>query len=72
MELLIKFRDNPKDIIFNIDRNSVLYGFNGTGKTRILKSLKEISDVERNKNRILDILETYNIEQLMIEGTSLR
>ena len=72
MELLIKFRDNPKDIIFNIDRNSVLYGFNGTGKTRILKSLKEISDVERNKNRILDILETYNIEQLMIEGTSLQ
>lgn len=72
MELLIKFRDNPKDIIFNIDRNSVLYGFNGTGKTRILKSLREISDVERNKNRILDILETYNIEQLMIEGTSLQ
>lgn len=59
MKLTFKFRDNDNKIKLDIDKNSVLFGFNGTGKTRVLKLLKDLSDGERTKNRIVDLFEQY-------------
>ena len=70
MDLTFKFRDNENSIKLNIDKNSVLFGFNGTGKTRVLKLLKDLSDEKRNKNRLIDLFEQFNVENIHIEGGS--
>ena len=70
MDLTFKFRDNDNSIKLDIDKNSVLFGFNGTGKTRVLKLLQDLSNKERNKNRLVDLFEQFNVENIYIEGTS--
>ena len=70
MDLTFKFRDNNNSIKLNIDKNSVLFGFNGTGKTRVLKLLKDLSDEKRTKNRVVDLFEQFNVENIHIEGES--
>lgn len=70
MKLTFKFRDNDNKIKLDIDKNSVLFGFNGTGKTRVLKLLKDLSDGERTKNRIVDLFEQFNVEDIHIEEES--
>lgn len=70
MDLTFKFRDNDNSIKLDIDKNSVLFGFNGTGKTRVLKLLKDLSDEERTKNRVVDLFEQFNVENIHIEEES--
>ena len=45
MKLEYKFRDNESIISFDVNNNSVLYGMNGSGKTRVLKSLSAVSNI---------------------------
>lgn len=56
MDLTFKFRDNDNSIKLDIDKNSVLFGFNGTGKTRVLKLLQDLS----NKEIRIDLLICLN------------
>lgn len=72
MELSIKFRDVPREVSFVVRENTVLYGYNGSGKTRVLKTIKDISDIDKENANLLDIFEKYNIENLMIDTVSLQ
>ena len=56
---------------FDLDRNCVLFGPNGSGKTRILKTLVEISDFKLRVDSLPEILSKYNIEKLKIDNYNL-
>lgn len=71
MKLEYKFRDNESIISFDVNNNSVLYGMNGSGKTRVLKSLSAVSNIGKNNRRVIDIFEEYNLDYLKVNGISL-
>jgi ABC-type lipoprotein export system ATPase subunit len=71
MKITYKFIDGERDVSFDLDRNCVLFGPNGSGKTRILKTLVEISDFRLRVNSIPEILSKYNIENLKIDDYNL-
>ena len=71
MKLEYKFRDNESIISFDVNNNSVLYGMNGSGKTRVLKSLSAVSNIGKNNRRVIDICEEYNLDYLKVNGISL-
>ncbi len=71
MKITYKFIDGENDVSFDLDRNCVLFGPNGSGKTRILKTLVEISDFKLRVDSLPEILSKYNIEKLKIDNYNL-
>lgn len=71
MKITYKFIDGESDVSFDLDRNCVLFGPNGSGKTRILKTLVEISDFKLRVDSLPEILSKYNIERLKIDNYNL-
>ncbi|AUS69642.1 AAA family ATPase [Lactococcus lactis] len=71
MKITYKFLDGNSDISFDLDKNCVLFGANGSGKTRILKTLVEISDFKLRVDTLPEILSKYNIERLQIDNYNL-
>ena len=70
MEVLLKFADNPKSVKLKINNNTVIYGLNGKGKTRILKAilaLKRISNEQKNEE-VANLVSDLNLEHLKING----
>ena len=57
MKLEYKFRDNESIISFDVNNNSVLYGMNGSGKTRVLKSLSAVSNIGKNNRRVIQYVQ---------------
>ena len=68
MKITYKFIDGENDISFDLDKNCVFFGPNGSGKTRILKTLVEISDFNLRIDSLTEIFAKYNIERLKIDN----
>lgn len=70
MELKIKFQDLPDTPSPTIDlsKNNVLFGLNGHGKTRILKTIEKLSRISKSggNREFLTLIDSLNIESLTI------
>lgn len=66
----LKFRDNEKEIKFDISKNIVFYGLNGHGKTRILKTIDLLIKLckEKSIENSINIIKELNLEHLEIDG----
>lgn len=71
MDITYKFLDNPKEINISIEGFSVLYGDNGVGKTRILKTLSSIANLKKISSSVLELLEKNNLEYIKINNESI-
>ena len=71
MDITYKFLDNPKEINLSIEGFSVLYGDNGVGKTRILKTLSSIANLKKISSSVLELLEKNNLEYIKINNESI-
>lgn len=72
MHLQITFldqEDTPKPPI-DLDTNTVLFGFNGQGKTRILKAIEGISKISKtdSPSDLIRLIDSLNISQLYIDN----
>lgn len=68
MKINIKFQDNKKRMKFDLNKNTVIYGLNGKGKTRILKTilaLKKIAVDHKNQD-ITEMVSELNLESMII------
>lgn len=65
----LKFVDNDNHIEFDLSKNTVFYGLNGHGKTRILKTIQLLSELGKTKNfkGTLEIVKTLNLDYLRID-----
>ena len=66
----LKFRDNEKEIKFDISKNIVFYGLNGHGKTRVLKTIDLLIKLckEKSIENSINIIKELNLEHLEIDG----
>ena len=71
MDITYKFLDNPNEISLPIKGFSVLYGDNGVGKTRILKTLSSIASLKKISSSVLELLEKNNLEYIKINDESI-
>lgn len=71
MNIKYKFIDNPKEINLSIEGFSVLYGDNGVGKTRILKTISAIASLKKRNSSVLELLEKNNLEYIRINNRSI-
>lgn len=65
----LKFKDNSKDITFDISKNIVFYGLNGHGKTRVLKTIDSLIELckESSIENSINIVNELNLEHLKID-----
>ena len=70
--LELSFLDNSKVIPVNLNKNVVLFGNNGKGKTRILKTINSLYELSKNKNLddITELIEEMNLKSLKFNGTA--
>lgn len=68
--LELSFLDNAKVIPVNLNKNVVLFGNNGKGKTRILKTINSLYELSKNKNLddIAELIEEMNLKSLKFNG----
>lgn len=69
-KLSLRFEDNPVPIEFSLFHNTVFYGLNGSGKTRILKTILSLQQIMKD-NRYTDIptmIKDLNLEQIKLNG----
>lgn len=71
MDITYKFLDNPKEINLSTEGFSVLYGDNGVGKTRILKTLSSIASLKKIGSSVLELFEKNNLEYIKINNESI-
>ncbi|WP_368739931.1 AAA family ATPase [Enterococcus casseliflavus] len=66
----LKFKDNSKEIVFDISKNIVFYGLNGHGKTRVLKTIDLLVQLckEKSLENSISIVRELNLEHLKIDG----
>lgn len=75
MELEFSFKDVPQDVMnehrnIDLSKNTVIYGNNGRGKTRILTAidnLHKIASIEF-QSKIFNLVEELNLSTLKIDG----
>ena len=75
MKLELSFKDVPQDIQnehrnIDLSKNTVIYGNNGRGKTRILTAidnLHKIASIEF-QSKIFNLVEELNLSTLKIDG----
>lgn len=75
MKLEFSFKDVPQDILHehrNIDlsKNTVIYGNNGRGKTRILTTIDTIHKIAKKdfEIKLLNLIDDMNLDTLQIDG----
>lgn len=70
--LYLKFKDAKGDITFDLNKNTVFFGNNGKGKTRILKTIDTLYklDKERKLGIISKLIDDMNLKDLKIDGVS--
>lgn len=68
--LLIDFQDTKSTVELPLGENLVLFGENGTGKTRILKAIQTIIELSKvNSNaKATNIIKELNIENFRLNG----
>ncbi|WML50170.1 hypothetical protein RCG23_10280 [Neobacillus sp. PS3-34] len=50
-KLYLQFKDNNKQIEFDLNRNTVFFGNNGQGKTRILQTINSLYELGKEKKK---------------------
>lgn len=72
-KLLISFSDRPNEnITIELNKNALLYGLNGHGKTRVLKTIQLLLSFVKKDNvyESFDVLKELNLKTLKINGLS--
>ena len=69
-ELFIDFRDTNSTVSVPLGENVVLFGENGTGKTRILRTIHSIIELSKvsSSTKLSNILKDLNIESFRLNG----
>ncbi|WP_139371787.1 AAA family ATPase [Bacillus anthracis] len=70
--LYLKFKDAKGDVTFDLNQNTVFFGNNGKGKTRILKTIDTLYklDKERKLGTLSKLIDDMNLKDLKIDGVS--
>jgi len=73
-KLSLRFKDNNNTIEFDSSTNTVFYGNNGKGKTRILKTIHSLYllSKERNPASVSKIIDDMNLHSLHIDNISFK
>ncbi|GAB1762906.1 AAA family ATPase [Priestia megaterium] len=71
-KLYLQFKDNVKEIEFDLNKNTVFFGNNGQGKTRILRTINSLYELskEKNKENFPKIIDSMNLDKLKINGVN--
>ncbi|MED3396728.1 MULTISPECIES: AAA family ATPase [Bacillus cereus group] len=71
-KLSLQFKDNKKKIEFDLNQNTVFFGNNGQGKTRILKTINSLYILAKEKKtrNLSKIIDSMNLEELKINNVS--
>ena len=69
-ELFIDFRDTNSTVSVPLGETVVLFGENGTGKTRILRTIHSIIELSKvsSSTKLSNILKDLNIESFRLNG----
>ncbi|WP_202973688.1 hypothetical protein, partial [Metasolibacillus meyeri] len=68
--LYLEFKDQSNSIEFDLNRNTVFFGNNGQGKTRILKTISLLYELAKEKNpeNFSKIIDSMNLKNLKIDN----
>ncbi|WP_218963375.1 hypothetical protein, partial [Bacillus wiedmannii] len=71
-KLSLQFKDNKKKIEFDLNKNTVFFGNNGQGKTRILKTINSLYVLAKEKKtrNLSKIIDSMNLEELKINNVN--
>ncbi|QWG44695.1 hypothetical protein EXW31_10500 [Bacillus mycoides] len=71
-KLSLQFKDNKKKIEFDLNKNTVFFGNNGQGKTRILKTINSLYILAKEKKtrNLSKIIDSMNLEELKINNVN--
>ena len=70
--LKLEFKDTNSKISFDLNKNNLFYGLNGRGKTRILKAIFELCNLDffKSSTAIINIIDDLNLEYLQINNSN--
>ena len=70
--LELEFKDTNSKISFDLNKNNLFYGLNGRGKTRILKAIFELCNLDffKSSTVIINIIDNLNLEYLQINNSN--
>ena len=70
--LELEFKDTNSKISFDLNKNNLFYGLNGRGKTRILKAIFELCNLDffKSSTAIINIIDDLNLEYLQINNSN--
>ena len=70
--LKLEFKDTNSEISFDLNKNNLFYGLNGRGKTRILKAIFELCNLDffKSSTVIINIIDNLNLEYLQINDSN--
>ncbi|PHA15091.1 hypothetical protein COI69_26600 [Bacillus cereus] len=71
-KLFLQFKDNEKEIEFDLNKNTIFFGNNGQGKTRILKTINSLYILAKEKEtrNFSKIIDSMNLEKLKINNVN--
>ncbi|UOX98933.1 AAA family ATPase (plasmid) [Bacillus cereus] len=71
-KLSLQFKDNKKKIAFDLNKNTVFFGNNGQGKTRILKTINSLYILAKEKKtrNFSKIIDSMNLKELKINNVN--
>ena len=66
--VMLSFKDTEKFISFDLDKNTLFYGNNGKGKTRVLKTIFSLYELahQPSLNEALKLIEESHLKELKI------
>ena len=70
--LELEFKDTNSKISFDLNKNNLFHGLNGRGKTRILKAIFELCNLDFFKSNtvIINIIDDLNLKNLQINNSN--
>lgn len=71
-KISLLFKDTGKEVSFDLEKNTVFYGVNGRGKTRVFRAIKLLHElVHKNSYQdISEIISSLNLGDLRINRTN--
>lgn len=66
--LSITFRDTKTPIVFDLNKNTLFYGNNGRGKTRVLQTIGNLYKLahQSSPKEVLNLIEEMYLKELKI------
>lgn len=70
--LELEFKDINSKISFDLNKNNLFHGLNGRGKTRILKAIFELCNLDffKSNTAIINIIDDLNLKNLQINNSN--